>query len=236
MPNRLILLPGLDGTGLLFELFIRRLPPTIEPRVVNYPCDVAASYEETLPRVLEALPRDQPFALLGESYSGPLALMAAAARPPGLGAVVLCATFTRCPQRWLSSWLVRFAGSRLFSVFPEAIKLRALLGGDSTPELRSATRKALAALAPSVLAARLRSIVTVNVEPELRACPVPLLYLRGEWDRVVPKRTLRRMLQIVPSMEVVDLPAPHFVLQTRPEMAGAHVTRFIERLVSRPAS
>ena len=76
----LVLLPGLDGTGLLFQPLVECLPDAIEPVVVSYPPDQKLGYEELLPLVLERLPA-APFVLLGESFSGPLAVMAAATAP-----------------------------------------------------------------------------------------------------------------------------------------------------------
>lgn len=46
---RLILLPGLDGSGVLFAPLLRHLPPDVEPVVVRYPPDRALGYEELLP-------------------------------------------------------------------------------------------------------------------------------------------------------------------------------------------
>ena len=57
----LILLPGLDGSGLLFRPLISRLPPEIRPTVVTYPPDQALGYEDLLPRVMAALPNSSPF-------------------------------------------------------------------------------------------------------------------------------------------------------------------------------
>ena len=49
------------------------------------------SYQDLLPYVLELLSTQGDYVLLGWSFSGPLALMAACTRPSGLRAVVLCA-------------------------------------------------------------------------------------------------------------------------------------------------
>jgi pimeloyl-ACP methyl ester carboxylesterase len=51
--------------------------------------DQALRYDELLPLVLEHLPTDRPFVVLGESFSGPLAIRIAAVRPPCLRALVL---------------------------------------------------------------------------------------------------------------------------------------------------
>ena len=92
----LILLPGLDGAGLAFGPLLKVLPSFIRPIVVTYPKDRVMGYPELLPFVMGRLP-DTPFVLLGESFSSPLAIMIAAARPPGLQGLILSSAFARNP-------------------------------------------------------------------------------------------------------------------------------------------
>src|SRR5579859_1384445 len=98
----LLLLPGLDGTGKLFAAFLRALGPGVESRVVEYSPDEPLGYEELELRVRAALPRDRPFVLLGESFSGPIAMRIAAYPPPELAGVILCGTFARNPYPLLA--------------------------------------------------------------------------------------------------------------------------------------
>ena len=77
-PPRLLLTPGLEGTGELLAPLVRALGDAIETKVLRYPADAPLSYAELLPRVRAELLQDEPFVLLGESFSGPLAIMLAA--------------------------------------------------------------------------------------------------------------------------------------------------------------
>ena len=79
----LLLLPGMDGTGRLFGPLAKALAPTIKPVAVSYPTDQPLGYNELLALIETSLPSD-PFVVVGESFSGPLALMLAARRPPNL--------------------------------------------------------------------------------------------------------------------------------------------------------
>ena len=45
---RLLILPGMDGTDLLFDAFLAALPKWIDPTVVHYPSDRVMSYDELL--------------------------------------------------------------------------------------------------------------------------------------------------------------------------------------------
>jgi pimeloyl-[acyl-carrier protein] methyl ester esterase len=224
----LVLLPGLDGTGVLMRPLVAVLPPELAPVVVTYPCDAVLGYDALLPRVLEALPRGRAFVLVGESYGGPLALRAAATRPAGLAGVVLCASFVRSPHPWLPSVARHAVTPGLLRLFPKLSQAKMLLGGYSTPELRALSAEALALVRPEVLAARVREVLAVDVAAELVECPVPVLYLRGTRDGVVPGWNARAIRRIRPTVEVVDLPAPHLVLQTQAAAAAAAIAPFAE--------
>jgi len=101
---RLLFLPGMDGTGLLFEPMVKALPPSLTAHVVAYPPDQPLGYNELLQLIQKAADEGGDFVVVGESFSGPLALMLAVRRPVGLGGVVLCASFVRfplpVPERW----------------------------------------------------------------------------------------------------------------------------------------
>ena len=79
---------------------------------------------------------------------------------------------------------------------------------------------------PAVIARRVREAMQVNVVSELSSCPVPILYLRGDHDRVVPKHNLDEIMSACPSMKVVHFPAPHPVLQTLPALTAAAISTF----------
>src|SRR5258706_6807633 len=96
MPLPTLLLPGMDGTGRLFSWLVAELPRQIAPRVISYRTDEPLGYRDLEKRI--AIP-DEPFAIVAESFSGPLAIRIAAKRPKHLRAVVLVATFIR--SQWL---------------------------------------------------------------------------------------------------------------------------------------
>jgi pimeloyl-[acyl-carrier protein] methyl ester esterase len=92
-----VLLPGMDGSGLLFADFIEALGPDVDAKVVAYPPDRVLGYPELTVLARAELPSDRPFVLLAESFSGPVAVALAALRPPGLRALVLACSFVRSP-------------------------------------------------------------------------------------------------------------------------------------------
>lgn len=52
MDLKLVLLPGLDGTGLLFKPFVSALPSSAETLIITYPPDEKLSYKKLTEHVL----------------------------------------------------------------------------------------------------------------------------------------------------------------------------------------
>jgi pimeloyl-ACP methyl ester carboxylesterase len=231
---RLVLLPGLDGTGILFEPFVEALRGALEPVIVSYPPNQVLAYEELLEFVVRALPDDVPFAILGESFSGPLALMAAARRPRGLVAVVLCASFVRSPVPWYPRVLRGLVARPLFELAPSFAKRAVLLGSEGTPKLREMLEHALSAVAPEVMAARARAILGVDATPALLGCAVPLLYLQAAADRMVSAASWKLISKHRPDASLEVLPGPHLLLQTHPVEAATAIERFLRSSTGGP--
>jgi pimeloyl-[acyl-carrier protein] methyl ester esterase len=205
-----VLLPGLDGTGRLFAPLLAVLPAGVQARVVDYPRDTVLGHEELAARV--DLP-DEPFLLVGESFSGPVALRIAARRPAGLVGVVLVATFATPP---VPRALAALPWDALFRRSPPRAALRhALCGGDAT--LAAEVAAAIATVAPAVLAGRLRAVLACDAREALIACEVPLLYLQATADRVIPARCGAEIARAGAMLVRVD--GPHLLLQTNPRGA-----------------
>lgn len=226
---KIVLLPGMDGTGIFFEPLVAALPENLSPIVQSYPSDEPLSYDELLPSIQARLPMGEPFIVLGESFSGPLALRIAASRPVGLKAIILCASFVRNPIRLFPSWCRPLIRPFLFS--SSLLPVRALIGGYHGADLLPMVKRAKVA-SPAVRAARARAIIGVNVERALAGCRVPILYIAGSRDRVIARHNLARIQAINPSVKVVVLPAPHLVLQAAPEAAAKAIAEFAASLSS----
>jgi pimeloyl-ACP methyl ester carboxylesterase len=211
----------------MFRPLVAHLPPRLRPIVLSYPPDKKLGYDDLLPLVLAALPTDSPFILLGESFAGPLALRAAATRPPNLRAVILCATFVRNPAWLRAEWLRHLVRPFMFRLFWPVKRVKAMLGGYSTPELASLEAQALAEVRPEVLAHRVHAAMQINVLEDLISCPVPILYIRGDYDQVVSRRNLSEIIAARPSVQVTRIPSPHMVLQTQPAAAADAISKFV---------
>lgn len=227
---RLALLPGMDGTGILFEPLLRTLPNEIKPVVASYPPEIPMTYEQLLPIVKESLPKHEPFILLGESFSGPLAIMAASEHPSNLRALILCASFIRNPIPWLPKWFRYFTLTPFFYLSRPFILAKALLAGYSSPGIMSLLRKAHAQVSPEVMAARARAILSVDVESALRAVKVPIFFLGGADDKVSPARNLQEIIRARQDVQVFLIPGPHLILQIKPDESAVLISNIMNKV------
>ena len=228
----LLLLPGLDGTGKLFEPLMCHLPTWIKPIVVSYPPDKPYGYQELKAIVSRSLPINDDFVILGESFSGPLAVMVAAEKPKGLGGLILCASFIKKPFRLIPSWIRLFSVGPIYRLWPAFIKLRALLRHGGYSELVKNALDAIKAVRPSVIAKRVKAILTVYVEQDFVRVDVPILYLVSRKDHLIKKHNVDGMKSLKPNLTVVEIDTQHFVLQLEPKKSSVQIERFVETINS----
>lgn len=226
-----LLLPGLDGSGRLFAPLLAAGPRGFAPRVVPLPSDVPRSYDDYLAGLRRALPRRGAWALLAESFSGPLAVRLAAERPPGLAGLVLVATFLHRPlQPWLQP-LAPLVGRPLFTfpLRPRIIRLL-LAGGDAPDAVVAAIQEATAAVPAAVLARRAREALAVDVRAALAATDLPLLYLGPAGDRLLRTDVVEEVVAARPDAVTARLEGPHTILQVRPQACLAQLDPFLAGL------
>lgn len=223
----LVLLPGMDGTGELFEPFVAALGHACDVIVVAYPCDIPLNYTQLQALVRQSLPADRPFVLLGESFSGPIALALTALRLPQQVGLVLCCTFATNPRPLFNrlSFLVNLLP---IGAVPAAWFSPLLLGRFSTRALRIALSRAINQVSPSVMRARLRSVLGVDVSAQFAQVDVPTVYLRATRDCVVPEAATRRISELKPQVQMLEVNAPHCLLQATPDEAARLVIGFMQ--------
>lgn len=224
-----VILPGLDGTGSLLETHCSALAALGVPaHAVAYPRDRPLGYDELESFARAQLPVAEPFVLMGESFSGPLAVRIAADPPPGLVGLVLSTTFARAPVRGLSRLapLVRLAPARP----PMPLLSWLLLGPWSTPQLRRELAAALRSVDPAVLRMRAVAAMRADVSGLLGRIRVRTLQLVACNDRLLARSASARITTSLPSCETVALPGPHLLLQAAPQASARAIADFAHRI------
>jgi pimeloyl-[acyl-carrier protein] methyl ester esterase len=220
-----LLLPGMHGSGELFEAFIRATPGDVVPIVIPLP--QLSSYDTLLEEVRLHVPRSGSFFILGESFSGPLALRIASEIPGRVSGLILCNSFLAAPR----SSLLRFLPWSLIMAIPppESVIRRFLVGEHASSATVSAVQAAIAGTPSQVLASRMHSVFTLSATQILKSMRVPILCLRGTEDRLVPIGAVETIQRVAPHVQRTDIRAPHLLLQVAANEAWEAVQWFIEQ-------
>jgi pimeloyl-ACP methyl ester carboxylesterase len=225
----LVLLPGMDGTGELFTPFATALGQEFKLKIVGYPSTEALGYAKLESIVHAALPHEGSFVILGESFSGPIAISLAAAAPTQLKGLVLCCTFVRNPRPAFTR-LRSLIGLLSVKLVPAWLLNHLLLGKYSTTVLRSALAQSMAQISSAALRARLRAVLSVDVSVKLEKVKVPVLYLRASQDRIVPLAASELITKFCSHSKMIELETPHFLLQAAPLDAARVVSGFMREV------
>lgn len=223
-------LPGLDGTARLLTPFLDAVKPAFaSTHAIAYPHDVPMDYAALDAYARARLPQDAPFVLLGESFSGPVAIAIAAKPPSNLIGLVLSTTFARAPVPLISSFalLMRIAPVR---AAPMPLLSTILLGRWATPALQRELRDALHDVAPAVVRVRAAAAMRVDITARLADIAVPTLCLRARHDRLLRPRAARELLDGLRDAREAAFDGPHLLLQTRTDAAAGEVMRFATAL------
>lgn len=223
----LVLLPGMDGTGTLFKPFVEMLGLRFNVKVVRYPTTEPMGYSELESYARAQLPTEGPFVILGESFSGPVAIALAASCSSQLKGLILCCSFARNPYPFFSGFKSLVEAFPV-SIVPKSVLSHFLLDPFATDTLRLALSQAIAQVSPSAFRSRIKAVLTVDVSEKLSTITVPILYLRASQDRVVPHSSSKHISLLNARTRIVDIVAPHFLLQAVPAEAAQVVDNFIE--------
>lgn len=228
--TKLVLLPGMYGTGELFADFVSALQDGLAAQVVEYPNDISLSYAELLELVRAVVPAE-PYVIVAESFSTPLAMQFAAEHPENLKGVVLSAGFATSPVRGLLRWFAPYLAPLLALVPVNEFGARLMLIGSTAPRaLKDRVRDAIASVRPGVLMDRVRAVVACNVLEELSAVEVPVLFLQARYDGLVNAACADEIRRAKPEIEVRVLEGSHMLLQQMPRETAKIVAEFVGRV------
>jgi pimeloyl-[acyl-carrier protein] methyl ester esterase len=228
--KKLVLLPGMDGSGELFRGLETVLPEELETETLWYPADRYMNYGELAGTLRGAIPVDEPFVLVAESYGAPLAVLIASLEPPNLKGIVLSAGFVTSPLRgWRRTLLWDLAPLLAHMSMPGLVARYLLVGQEAPQALVELVTDAVSWVTPKVLGARVREVMNLDVRAELAQVKVPVLYLQPTKDRLVDPGCLGEMQAVKPGRtEMIE--SPHLILQCEAKIAGEAITGFVTEL------
>jgi surfactin synthase thioesterase subunit len=222
---KLVLLPGMDGTGVLLENFSANCE--CECLTIPLPEYGEQSLSELAKRIIDKLP-DEDYFLLGESFSGALIpyLIQGASRKPN--AVILVASFLHAPRPLIISLLRQIPLKKLMSL-PGAksiVKFLCMKGG--TDEQFNQFWDLLNKLDFSLIKSRLSTIK--KMKPPQDKFEIPTLCIVAKHDKLVTAHVSNKLRQTFYRSTIEMIDGPHFILQTKAVETAKLVNHFVAKI------
>lgn len=226
---KIVLLPGLDGTGALFKPLIESLPSDIEPLVISYPNNKKMNYDDLADFVINQIPNEE-FILIGESFSGPIAYQIALRHPEHLKSVIFVASFLSNPRNIILKLCNFLPMGLLFSLpIPEFIIRSFLFGKNVNEQLINLFRQSLKKVPASILSYRLREIT--RLDKKYLHCGTRAVYIQATNDKLVSSKSVKVFKDVMDNLSVYKVNGPHFILQANPSACAEIITTEV-RLIS----
>ena len=223
---KLVLLPGVDGTGRLFEQLLQNYSG--ETQVIPLPESGSQSHAVMAEYICKQLP-DEDVILLAESYSGSIVPHLLNMPDCRIKAVVFTASFLSPPNKSLLA-LAQHAPIHWLSGLPcTSFVHKALFLGRSVP---SSTLKefveVLHSVPESVLKQRLQELQNIEI-PHIEY-EVPAAYIQATQDKLVLPHKSQEMNAAFKNISYYRIEAPHFVLQAKPQESAQLIESAIKAM------
>ncbi len=222
---KIVILPGLDGTGELLSHLEDIIASKHSVAVVRYPPELYR-YKDLQAWLENFLPKDD-FIIVAESFSGPLAIMLASANTAGLKGIVFVATFAKAPVQaplFLTHAVeIMPIKSRLLTWLAQPF----LMGRWSRRDFTEKFRRAMKLVPAKTIAGRLREVLNADAVEQLRRLSLPSIYLQATQDRLVPPEMSLYFGRA--ACEILKIDGPHFLLQAKPSQSADQIMDFAAR-------
>jgi pimeloyl-ACP methyl ester carboxylesterase len=218
---RILLLPGLDGTGRLYYRQVDRLAERYRATPWRYAGAETAGYPELIAQLEDATSMEPPGSVLvvGESFGGTVALHFALAYPERIRLLALVNTFPVYRRRMrirLACRLSPFLDWSSARRFKESIVERTLALEGIAPEDRARYREIIATVDRVGYRRRLELVRDVNLSARLPELRMPTLIFASGRDKIVPSMAESRFMAArIPNARLHEFPrAGHALLLT----------------------
>lgn len=226
----IVLMPGLDGTGMFFEPLIHVLPPDIPVSVITYPRNTILSLEEHARFIAGHFPTDNVI-VIAESFSGLVGLELLHLRPREVKGIIFSTAFAEPLHRKLIHGLSLIPGiESIARKLPVSLLDHLLFGPFSNKDLETLLIRGLPQIDAKCLKHR-AGLIAAGYPFLDEQFEMPCLYLQAARDRVVPQKTASWFAAHFYPFECARFDAPHCLLQTRPAECSAKIVDFIKRRI-----
>lgn len=226
MKPHICLIPGFDGTGLLFEPLIKELNPEFRITVTTH--SAPENFGAVVTEIENQLPKDEEIFLFAESYGGPIAIELLSSNKFKVSGAILCATFAETPY----SILVGLSKFLPNSVLDSNIVKRLVfdifgIEGSMYAETREIANQVLRKESSETIRKKLNVLKSTRLYEKAEDISVPVLYIRGSRDRIVSKKLGDKLLSRIENAEMTELSSPHLVVQSVPVESANLISSFV---------
>lgn len=226
-PPTVVVFPGLDGTGTLTEAFADGDWQGHPVRIIPIPKEGPQDYPSLVAAISPSLPAGR-LIVIGESFSGPLAMQVAAREKNRVNALVIVGGFCASPA---PSGLALMPLRPLFLMTPPAHLLKKfMVGPDAGKELVALLTSTLQSVPSTTFANRAR-VVLALVEEDCPVTPgLPVLLVQAQHDALISWEHQSRLERHFPEAQVTWIDSPHLLLATHPDPCRAAIIGFLGQL------
>lgn len=220
---KIILLPGVDGSGILFEPFVKIFKPEAPVEVMPLTDDSDQSILHQV-SIIEDAVGDEEIILIVESYSGLLAYELARRNKIRIKQIFFFGCFLQPPS--LIGKIGRFLPVRLLNIIPTKVLAHILFNRWSSPELKQLLNQAIQNINFSNIKKRFKTIATVQKPSQF--IDVPCVYVQATMDNLVRAHNLKAFEELCSNLQVEVVEATHMLLQTQPEAMSQLIHKHIQ--------
>jgi pimeloyl-ACP methyl ester carboxylesterase len=228
MKDALVLVPGIDGTGLLFYRQIPSLSRAFEVTTTRHR-DAARSMDELvedLDRAIAATAANRRVTLLGESFGGALTLSYALAHPERIERIVILNSFAHFGSQarlWLGYHLLRATPWGMMRIIRQLNARRMHSPHTEEDEIRRFHELMRETTREGYLS-RMRILRDYDIRAQLPSLRVPALFLAADRDTLVPAvDQAQLMARLVPSATIRVLEGHGHSCLIAPDLDLAHI-------------
>ncbi len=210
---KVVLLPGMDGTGELFEEFLSYYDD--EHLVISLPQKGPQDHSSLAKSLEKQLPKED-YILLAESFSGGIVPELLKQSSINIKGVIFVASFLSCPKKHLLP-IVKFLPLKALASAPfsQIAHKFLFLGQDASTAVLSKFIKVIKSIPDPILKSRL-TVMSQQRLP-LGILDVPAVYIQATSDRLIAPRKSREFSKVFQNIEYIEIDGPHFILQAKPK-------------------
>ena len=229
--RNLILLPGLDGTGALFDDLVDQLEEKFHIICLSYPSNQHCSLDDLAQMVKDKMPDPQNTIILAESFSGLVALTLLEKlliHPKG---IIFGMCFVEPPFKALLRVVSKIPIKHIPWIhIPDAMYRKFCLGNSATKQQVKNLQKVLSKVNPGVIFQRLRLIETFRIPDQSKNWDIPCGYIQATMDRLISYKAAFWFSQNFQSFSLKTIPGPHFLMQSQAEQCATYILDFDQYL------